>query len=169
MTRSAFRQTFVTAHGSWDSPLGRVIVAASSSGLCGVWFEGQRYAPQGSDWIRNEADPVLGRAISQLVEFFAGRRTEFDLPLDLTTGTPFQRSVWGALRDIPKGITVTYGQIACRLGQPRAVRAAAAAVGRNPLSIVVPCHRVIGADGSLTGYAGGIERKAALLALEGAR
>jgi methylated-DNA-[protein]-cysteine S-methyltransferase len=87
----------------------------------------------------------------------------------MTSGTPFQRSVWTALRHIPTGNTATYGEIAARIDRPEAVRATAAAIGRNPLSIVVPCHRVIGSDGSLTGYAGGIDRKAALLALEGAR
>ena len=153
----------------WESPLGEIILAASTVGLCGLWFAGQRYAPSTTAWPRDAEDPLLRGAILELEEFFAKRRSSFDVPLDMTSGTPFQRSVWTALRHIPTGNTATYGEIAARIERPEAVRATAAAIGRNPLSIVVPCHRVIGSDGSLTGYAGGIDRKAALLALEGAR
>ena len=103
-----------------------------------------------------------------LRDYFAGRRTQFDLPLDLQGGTAFQQSVWQALLAIPAGDTTSYGAIGLRVGRPSAVRAVGAAVGRNPVSIVVPCHRVLGRDGSLTGYAGGLERKSALLELEGA-
>jgi methylated-DNA-[protein]-cysteine S-methyltransferase len=110
---------------------------------------------------------VLKQATQQLMEYFAGTRTQFDLPLDLTGGTAFQQSVWQALLAIPQGATASYGQISSRIGKPAAVRAVGAAVGRNPVSIIVPCHRVMGADGSLTGYAGGLDRKTALLHLEG--
>ena len=110
---------------------------------------------------------MLRQAQAQLAEYFAGTRSTFDLPLDLQGGTAFQRSVWDALLAIPRGGTTSYGVLSRSIGQPAAVRAVGAAVGRNPLSIVVPCHRVVGANGSLTGYAGGLERKSALLKLEG--
>ncbi len=153
----------------WESPLGRVVLAASATGLCGVWFAGQKHAPSTAAWPRDDQHPLLRRTIDELNEFFAGQRRLFELPLDLGAGTAFQRSVWRILQRIPAGRTLAYAEIARRVGRPQAVRAAAAAIGRNPLSIVVPCHRVLGRDGSLTGYAGGLERKAALLALEGAK
>jgi len=108
---------------------------------------------------------VLRATAKQLTQYYAGKRTEFDLALNLT-GTKFQESVWKELQRIEYGETISYGELANRLGKPKAVRAAAAAVGRNPASLVVPCHRVVGANGSLTGYAGGIKRKQGLLALE---
>ena len=108
---------------------------------------------------------VLDQAAAQLGEYFAGERTEFDLPLE-PAGTPFQRSTWLALREIPYAETINYGQLALRVGNPKASRAVGLANGRNPISIVVPCHRVIGADGSLTGYGGGLDRKRLLLDLE---
>ena len=111
---------------------------------------------------------MLREAAAQLAAYFAGTRADFDLPLDLQAGTPFQQSVWDALRAIPRGRTTSYAELARRLGRPQAARAIGAAVGRNPVSIVVPCHRVLGTDGTLTGYAGGLERKTALLQLEGA-
>jgi methylated-DNA-[protein]-cysteine S-methyltransferase len=111
---------------------------------------------------------VLQEAIRQLGRYFAGQRTTFDLPLDLQAGTPFQQQVWRALLGIASGATTSYGSLSAAIGKPSAVRALGTAVGRNPVSIVVPCHRVLGADGSLTGYAGGLERKTALLSLEGA-
>jgi methylated-DNA-[protein]-cysteine S-methyltransferase len=151
-----------------DSPLGRVVLAASAKGLAGLWFDGQRHQPDSSGWARLPGHPVLRQAATQLAEYFAGRRTHFDLPLDLQGGTAFQQAVWEALLKIPPGATTSYGHLSASLGKPAAVRAVGAAVGRNPLSVVVPCHRVLGADGSLTGYAGGLERKAALLQLEGA-
>ena len=110
---------------------------------------------------------MLQRAAAQLNEFFSGQRQSFDLPLDLTNGTAFQQAVWQALLAIPFGQTTSYGELARRIGRPKAVRALGAAVGRNPIGIIVPCHRVIGADGSLTGYAGGLDRKTALLRIEG--
>jgi methylated-DNA-[protein]-cysteine S-methyltransferase len=151
----------------FDCPLGRMIAAATSRGLAGVWFAGQRHLPETAGWPEQPQHPVLRRAVAQLEEYFAGSRITFDLPLDLQGGTPFQQSVWQALLAIPAGGTTSYGVLSQRIGQPAAVRAVGAAVGRNRLSIVVPCHRVLGADGSLTGYAGGLERKTALLQLEG--
>jgi methylated-DNA-[protein]-cysteine S-methyltransferase len=152
----------------WQSPLGPMIVAATARGLAGVWFEGQRHLPDHSNWPEQADHPVLRQAQVQLAEYFAGDRSSFDLPLDVQGGTAFQRSVWDALLAIPRGGTTSYGILSRSIGQPAAVRAVGAAVGRNPLSIVVPCHRVVGANGSLTGYAGGLERKTALLRLEGA-
>jgi methylated-DNA-[protein]-cysteine S-methyltransferase len=110
---------------------------------------------------------VLQQAAAQLAEYFAGCRQCFELQLDLRAGTAFQQAVWQALLNLPYGHTTSYGELARRIGRPKAVRALGAAVGRNPVSIIVPCHRVMGADGSLTGYAGGLPRKTALLQLEG--
>ena len=112
---------------------------------------------------------MLQLAKTQLNEYFAGHRTTFELPLALDRGTDFQQAVWRALLSVPSGATVTYSELSQRVGKPAAVRAVGGAVGRNPLSIVVPCHRVLGANGALTGYAGGLERKTALLHLEGTR
>jgi methylated-DNA-[protein]-cysteine S-methyltransferase len=151
------------------SPLGPMIVAATARGLAGVWFEGQRHLPDSSNWPQQPGHPLLLRAVAQLQEYFAGQRSSFDLPLDLQGGTAFQQDVWQALLAIPAGGTTSYGNLSQRIGKPAAVRAVGAAVGRNPVSIIVPCHRVLGANGSLTGYAGGLERKSALLQLEGAR
>jgi methylated-DNA-[protein]-cysteine S-methyltransferase len=156
------------AQTRWESPLGTMIVAATARGLAGLWFEGQRHLPEHGAWRRDDDHPVLQLAVTQLGEYFSGTRTTFDLPLDLQGGTAFQQSVWRALLAIPRGGTTSYSVLGQRIGQPGAARAVGAAVGRNPLSIVVPCHRVLGADGSLTGYAGGLERKTALLRLEGA-
>jgi methylated-DNA-[protein]-cysteine S-methyltransferase len=157
------------AQTRYESPLGPMIVAATVRGLAGLWFEGQRHLPDCSAWPHQPRHPVLRQAVAQLDEYFSGTRKRFDLPLDLQGGTVFQQSVWQALLAIPCGGTTSYGMLSRRIGQPSAVRAVGAAVGRNPLSIVVPCHRVLGADGSLTGYAGGLERKSALLRLEGTR
>ena len=151
---------------SYASPLGPMIVAATSRGLAGVWFEGQRHMPDHSLWPRQADHPVLRRALAQFDEYFAGRRIHFDLPLDLQGGTAFQQSVWQALLRIPSGGTTSYGDLSASIGKPAAVRAVGMAIGRNPVSIVVPCHRVVGKGGSLTGYAGGLERKSALLQLE---
>lgn len=152
----------------YGSPLGPMVVAATDKGLAGLWFEGQRHMPDSSGWPHAPAHPVLVQAVAQLADYFAGRRNRFELPLDLQGGTAFQQAVWAALLNIPSGATTSYGDLSGRIGKPAAVRAVGAAVGRNPLSIVVPCHRVLGKDGSLTGYAGGLERKSALLQLEGA-
>jgi methylated-DNA-[protein]-cysteine S-methyltransferase len=153
---------------NYRSPLGTMTVAATEQGLAGLWFEGQRHEPDHSAWPEQADHPVLRQAMRQLDDYFAGRPAVFDLPLDLAHGTSFQQAVWQALLAIPRGATTSYGGLCRELGQPSAMRAVGAAVGRNPISIVVPCHRVLGADGSLTGYAGGLERKRALLRLEGA-
>lgn len=158
----------VRACTHFDSPLGRMLLAATDLGLAGVWFEGQKHGPDPSGWPEDPAHPVLAEAAAQLRAYFAGERDGFDLPLDLQAGTPFQQSVWNALRAIPNGGTTSYAQLARGLGRAQAARAIGAAVGRNPLSVVVPCHRVLGTGGALTGYAGGLERKTALLRLEGA-
>ena len=155
-----------------DSPIGPLLLAASERGLRAVYMSRQRHVPDepGQDWMPVSRDDtvqfeVLARAREQLDDYFAGKRSHFDLPLDLV-GTEFQRRVWVALCDIAFGETISYGELARRIGNPRAVRAVGLANGRNPVSIVVPCHRVIGADGSMTGYGGGIDRKRFLLALE---
>jgi methylated-DNA-[protein]-cysteine S-methyltransferase len=158
----------LTVFTEWEGPLGTMILAATQRGLSGVWFDGQRHGPDTSAWRRDPSQPVLQATANQLDEYFAGQRTSFDLPLDLQAGTPFQQQVWRALLGIAPGATTSYGGLSAAIGKPAAVRALGAAVGRNPISVVVPCHRVLGADGSLTGYAGGLERKTALLSLEGA-
>ncbi|PIT78074.1 methylated-DNA--[protein]-cysteine S-methyltransferase [Limnohabitans sp. G3-2] len=152
------------------SPLGELTLACSDRGLCGVWFEGQRHGPEAQlvqGWQSAPDHPLLQATAAQLSDYFAGRRTVFDLPLDLSRGTAFQQSVWQGLLAIAAGTHHSYGQLAARLNKPLAVRAVGAAVGRNPVSIIVPCHRVLGSTGQLTGYAGGLERKRALLQLEG--
>ena len=151
---------------AFQSPLGPMTLAANSQGLCGVWFDGQKHQPEPQAWPQYAAHPVLLQAQAQLAEYFAGRRRVFDLPLDLGAGTDFQQTVWRGLLQIAPGTTTAYGELARRIGKPQAVRALGAAVGRNPISIIVPCHRVVGADGALTGYAGGLDRKTALLRLE---
>lgn len=152
----------------YESPLGSIIVAATEKGLAGLWFDGQRHLPNTLDWPQDQNHPILIKAIRQLREYFDGKRTTFDLPLDLQGGTDFQQSVWQALLKIESGETTSYGELSKRIGKAAAVRAVGAAVGRNPVSIIVPCHRVVGGNGSLTGYAGGLDRKTALLKLEGA-
>ena len=156
----------------FQSPLGSITLAASRTGLAGAWFAGQRHLPDElatpSSWPTNAAHPVLKNAAQQLDEYFAGRRRVFDLPLDLTGGTAFQQTVWHALLAIATGTTTSYSHISKSVGNAAAVRAVGAAVGRNPISIIVPCHRVLGENGTLTGYAGGLDRKTALLRLEGA-
>ncbi len=156
------------------SPLGTLTLAASDHGLAALYFERHRLGPSERErhgWMldrggANPASRTLASARDQLAAYFAGERREFDLPL-APAGTPFQRRVWAELRKIPYGGTISYGELARRLGDPAASRAVGAANGRNPISIVVPCHRVIGANGSLTGYGGGLERKRWLLELEG--
>ena len=143
-----------------DSPVGPLVLTSDGTALTGVLFD----AELDPTWS-TEPCAVLDRAVAQLGEYFAGERTEFDLPLE-PAGTPFQRSTWLALREIPYAETINYGQLALRVGNPKASRAVGLANGRNPISIVVPCHRVIGADGSLTGYGGGLDRKRLLLDLE---
>ena len=148
------------------SPLGPMLLVTRDDGLAGVHFEGEKYQPAiGADWQPKPDHPLLRRAEQELAEYFTGKRTAFDLPL-AARGTAFQRSVWRAIAAVPFGRTIAYGELAVRAGRPRSVRAAGAATGRNPWAVVVPCHRIVGADGTLTGYAGGLDRKRALLALE---
>lgn len=151
--------------------LGTVRLTASPLGLAGLWFDGQRHLPAQLDgpaaWPQDAQHPVLVAAIAQLQQYLLGDRTRFDLPLDMAGGTAFQQAVWQALLSIAPGQTTSYGALARNIGRPTAVRAVGAAVGRNPLSVVVPCHRVLGQDGSLTGYAGGLQRKTDLLRREG--
>ena len=164
-----FHPSIVQTH--CQSPLGVMTLAATQGGLAGIWFEGQRHLPAElappSSWPANPAHPVLKKATQQLTEYFSGQRQVFDVPLDLSGGTAFQQAVWQALLKIKTSKTTSYGSISKAIGNAAAVRAVGAAVGRNPISIIVPCHRVLGADGSLTGYAGGLDRKTALLKLEG--
>ena len=154
------------ARARWTSPLGPMLLEAGERGLRGAWFENQAHGPDTNGWPTRSTDPVIRQAIKELAEYFDGQRRHFGTPVDSTLGTDFQRAVWKALRGIPMGHTTTYGELARRIGRPTAVRAVASAIGRNPISILVPCHRVIGSDGALTGYAGGVQRKASLLALE---
>ena len=147
-----------------DTPIGELLLAGDESGLSMIGFpEGSMRRDPRPEWIFNETPFV--EACGQLDEYFAGERRDFDLPLKLS-GTEFQLAVLKELRRIPYGETASYGDIAKRIGRPRAVRAVGAANGRNPLPIVVPCHRVIGSDGDLTGFGGGLDTKAALLRLE---
>ncbi|MDB5743581.1 MAG: methylated-DNA--protein-cysteine methyltransferase [Polaromonas sp.] len=155
------------------SPLGSIVIAATDTGLAGLWFaENQRYLPSAltglAAWPENAHHPVLQQTRRQLVAYFAGQRSAFDVPLDLRCGTAFQQAVWQALLAIPQGSVISYGEVSRRIGNPAAVRAVGGAIGRNPVSIIVPCHRVMGASGMLTGYGGGLDRKTALLRLEGA-
>lgn len=150
-----------------DSPVGRLLVAAGGDGLRAIEFPRNRHPVRRDDgWIEG-SHPLIDEARHQLDDYFAGKRTAFDLPL-APRGTPFQLSVWQALRAIPFGDTWTYGDLARHIGQPTAVRAVGAANGRNPIPIVIPCHRVIGSDGTLTGFGGGLPTKEFLLRLEGA-
>lgn len=149
------------------SPLGDIILAATDQGLAGVWFEAQQHLHDMTGWQPDPGHPVLCNAAAQLKAYFAGERNHFDLPLDLSHGTAFQQAIWQALLQIPYGQTTSYGALGRHIGNPAAVRAVGAAVGRNPISLIVPCHRVIGSTGALTGYAGGLQRKTALLTLEG--
>ncbi len=149
------------------SPVGELTLTATDEALTGVWFETSRHVPPLQEVERRPGGEVLRETRRQLDEYFAGARTEFDLPLEFT-GTPFQQRVWSLLRTIPYGTTTSYGELACRLGDPHATRAVGAANGRNPIPIIVPCHRVVGAHGELTGFGGGIDRKRWLLEHEGA-
>jgi methylated-DNA-[protein]-cysteine S-methyltransferase len=158
------------------SPVGPLTLAARQQGLSAVYFDCRRHGPPPAEEAAWRPDPggadprsrILAAARDQLDAYFAGGLTVFDLPL-AAAGTPFQRAVWAELRQIPYGTVTSYGELARRLGRPSASRAVGAANGRNPISIVVPCHRVVGANGALTGFGGGMERKAWLLEFEGSR
>jgi methylated-DNA-[protein]-cysteine S-methyltransferase len=152
-------------HDVVDSPLGPVTLLGHDGRLCGLFFEVHRWAP-GADRWGERAPGAFGPVAEQLDAYFAGSLTTFDVDLHLA-GTEFQRRVWTALQQVPFGATTTYAELAEAIGRPAAARAVGAANGRNPVSIIVPCHRVVGTDGTLTGYGGGLPRKHALLTLEG--
>ncbi|GLY76134.1 methylated-DNA--[protein]-cysteine S-methyltransferase [Actinoallomurus iriomotensis] len=151
-------------HTVVDSPIGPLTLVGADGALTGVYMDRQRYRPE-PETFGDRDDVPFTEAARQLEEYFAGTRTRFDLPL-APAGTPFQRQVWEALQVIPYGQTVSYGQLADRLGRPAAARAVGFANGHNPISIIVPCHRVVGSNGDLTGYGGGLERKRRLLDFE---
>jgi len=150
----------------YESPHGRMLLVASGEGLSGVYFDRQKYLPQVEQgWRRDARHAPLRQAKQELSEYFGGERKRFETAL-APGGTPFQQDVWKAISSVGFGETITYAELARRAGCPGSARAAGAATGRNPISIIVPCHRIVGSNGSLTGYAGGLDRKRALLALE---
>ncbi len=153
-----------TYYRKFDAPLGEIWLASDAIGLSGVWFVGESHEPTpDSNWTRDEkTDPLLNEVVIQFKEFFAGSRQIFDLPLSIN-GTKFQKEVWSGLDTIPYGETTSYSGYADSIGKPGLARAVASAIAKNPISIVVPCHRVIGKDKNLRGYAGGVERKKHLL------
>ncbi len=153
-----------------DSPVGPIqLTSDDGAALSGLYMNEHRHGPTpGTEWSRADDLPLFVEAKRQLCAYFAGQRTTFDLPLD-AQGTPFQKRVWAELALIPYGATISYGALARRIGSPNASRAVGLANGRNPISIIVPCHRVIGANGALVGYGGGLSRKETLLALERSR
>jgi methylated-DNA-[protein]-cysteine S-methyltransferase len=155
-----------TTHTMFDSPLGELILVAEDETLAGVYFPGHWTRPDPATF-GERANRRFEQVEEQLAEYFAGERTSFELPTS-ATGNAFQRQVWDLLDQIPYGQTTTYGQIASELGNPTLARKVGHAVGHNPLSVIVPCHRVVGRDGKLTGYAGGLQRKRFLLDLEAA-
>ena len=152
------------SHTVVDSPVGPLTLVEQDGALAGLYLHEQRHLPPASALGRRD-DGVLGAVREQLEAYFSGGLRSFDLPL-ATSGTPFQQQVWAALREVPYGSTCTYAELAAAIGHPTAVRAVGAANGRNPVCVVVPCHRVVGSGGSLTGYAGGLDRKSWLLAHE---
>lgn len=144
------------------SPLGQLTLVVDAAGLlCGLYLDGQAHRP-GPDSMGERDDTIAEDAVAQLAQYFSGERTEFDVDT-AARGTDFQRAVWCQLDAIPAGQTRTYGEVAASIGRPVAVRAVGAAIGRNPISIIVPCHRVVGSAGQLTGYAGGVDKKRWLL------
>lgn len=149
--------------GTCDSPIGPLTVVATDAGVRAVlWPDDDAHRVAPTDAVDRADHPVIAQAIVELGEYFAGTRVHFDVPID-PVGTDFQQAAWAALRTIPYGETVSYGEQAERMGDRNKARAVGAANGRNPISIIVPCHRVVGADGSLTGFAGGLDTKAWLL------
>ena len=161
------KTTTLIAQTRFDSPLGALTLAATARGLALAWFDAQQHRTETVDAPVDPGHPTLQQAEREFTAYWADARTRFTLPLD-PQGTPFQHAVWQVLRGIAPGALLSYGEVARRIGKPAAVRAVGAAIGRNPLGIIVPCHRVVGSDGSLTGYAGGLPRKQALLQHEGA-
>jgi methylated-DNA-[protein]-cysteine S-methyltransferase len=158
------RQNKQTLYTTMDSPIGELLLVGDGETLSGLYMQdGRKPKRIAANW--SESSAAFAGVKRQLEEYFAGERTTFEVKL-APEGAPFEREVWHALEAIPYGETVSYGEIARRVGQPTAARAVGTANGRNPISVIVPCHRVIGADGSLTGYGGGLERKRLLLELE---
>jgi len=150
----------------YDSPQGQMLLVADGERLSGVYFDGQKYVAHiAPGWRRDACHPPLRQAKRELTEYFGGERKRFEVAI-APEGTPFQRSVWKAISSVGFGETITYGELADRAGCPGSARAAGAATGRNPIGVIVPCHRIVGANGSLTGYAGGLDKKRALLAFE---
>jgi methylated-DNA-[protein]-cysteine S-methyltransferase len=154
----------------YESPMGRMLIVATDQGLSGLYFVDQKYYREVEpEWLRGDHHKVVRETARELTEYLAGTRKQFGVPL-AAQGTPFQTSVWKAISSVKYGESITYSELARRAGHPGAVRAAGTATGRNPITIIVPCHRIVGSDGSLTGYAGGLDRKRALRELEdGAR
>jgi methylated-DNA-[protein]-cysteine S-methyltransferase len=150
------------------SPLGPLTLAATAQGLALAWFDAQAHRTETVDAPARPDHPLLQQAAREFTAYWADARSAFAVPLD-PQGTPFQHAVWQVLRGIAPGTLLSYGDVARRIDKPAAVRAVGAAIGRNPLGIVVPCHRVVGRNGALTGYAGGLPRKQALLQHEGAQ
>jgi methylated-DNA-[protein]-cysteine S-methyltransferase len=151
------------------SPIGKLILVADSKALLGVYFDGMKHIPRSISEMKEDLKhPIMAKAAAQLGEYFDGSRKSFSLPLRFE-GTEFQKKVWLEIARIPNGETIHYGELARRSGLPEAIRAAGTATGRNPIAIVVPCHRVVGKNGDLCGFAGGLAKKRFLLALEGAR
>ena len=156
----------MTSYNIIKTPMGDLILVANDSELTGIYFPGCDHVPaEHKDWKRDARHPVLRQAKEQLDEYFAGARTEFSLPMRFA-GTDFQERVWRQIARIPHGKTLSYADLARKAGKPRAIRAAGSNTGRNPLSIVIPCHRVVGTNGGFGGYAGGLDRKRYLLELE---
>ena len=150
----------------YDSPMGKMLIVAADEGLRGLYFIDQKYYREVEDgWTRAPKHHVVRQTAREMQQYFAGDRKEFDVPL-AAEGTPFQARVWTAISSVKYGASITYSELARRAGHPDAIRAAGTATGRNPITIIVPCHRIVGSDGSLTGYAGGLDRKRALQALE---
>jgi methylated-DNA-[protein]-cysteine S-methyltransferase len=150
----------------FDSPIGKLTVSTDGKAITGLHIEGDRYFPAiPPGWEKDSELPILSQAGQELAEYFAGKRRRFDLPITLE-GTEFQKQVWRTLAKIPSGKTMSYGEIAATIKRPKAVRAVGSAVGRNKICLLIPCHRVIASDGSLSGFSAGLERKKKLLDLE---
>lgn len=151
---------------SYQSPFGDMLIVATSDALVGLYFVGQKYFPRRDDaWQHSRDIAPVRQTMSELDRYFAGERVRFTVPL-APYGSVYQRAIWKAISSVAHGETISYGELARRAGYPGNARAAGAATGQNPIGIIVPCHRIIGANGSLTGYAGGLDKKRALLALE---
>ena len=160
-----FRGNMINRYSYYKSPLGTITMQANENGLLGAWFETQTTQPQKLG-VKDDNFPLFSLVNKQFDKYFDGKMIQFSVPLT-SIGTPFQKLVWNALIKIPYGVVCNYSQLARSIGSPKAVRAVGSAVGKNPISIIVPCHRVIGINGKLCGYAGGLKRKQSLLETEG--